>query len=247
MKVINQVLTGDKNKEQVKIDEKTYYVCAVCGRLSFHKIKAYGVNYCAKHYKQVKKFGKTIDSNPRCRKDKNEIRIDGDIAYIDLYDINSNVRATAIIDAEDVPKVRYSKWRLSHGYVVTERKFAHQNDYLHRVVMKTSEFVDHINHNTLDNRRSNLRIITKSQNQMNSNYTGVSKTESNKYYAYIKINGKMLNLGLYIIKDEAYFARWYAETLLFKEYQYKGKQMPLIPGRRQMEIKEYVDRKVQRL
>ena len=247
MKTINTVSVGNPNDEETIIDGKTYYPCSVCGRLSYRKIKTGGQNYCKKHYDQLKKYGNVIDTNPRCRRDKNEIRIDGDVAYIDLYDTNGNRRSTAIIDSEDVPKVRYSKWRLSHGYVVTNRKFTTQNDYLHRVVLGTDNFVDHINHNTMDNRKANLRITTKSQNQMNSNYTGVSITPSNKYYAHIKINGKMINLGVYIIKEEAYFARWYAETVLFNEYQYNKKRMPFIPEQRADEIREYVNRKVQRL
>ncbi|MBQ2348402.1 MAG: HNH endonuclease, partial [Clostridia bacterium] len=41
---------------------------------------------------------------------------------------------------------------------------------LHRFLMNPTsrEEVDHINHNTLDNRKSNLRIVTTAQNQMNS-------------------------------------------------------------------------------
>lgn len=247
MKQLNTISVGNPHEEMVIIHKKIYYPCSVCGRLSYRKIKTGGKNYCQKHYNQLKKYGHVIDTNPRCRRDKNEIRIDGEIAYIDLYDTNGNKTATTMIDSDDVEKVRYSKWRLSHGYVVTSRKFATQNDYLHRIILSTNEFVDHINHNTLDNRKSNLRIITKSQNQMNSNYSGVSVTPSNKYYAHIKIHGRMINLGTYIIQDEAYFARWYAETILFKDYQYDGKKMPLIPEQRRNEIQEYIDQKVQRL
>ena len=178
--------------------------------------------------------------------DKNEIRIDGDVAYIDLYDMSGNVIATALIDAEDVPKVRYSKWRLSHGYVVSQRK-DNSDDYLHRIVLAVDDFVDHINHNPLDNRKSNLRVVTKSQNQMNSNYKGVTKTPNGKYYAHIKLHGKMLKLGVYIDEAEALYARWYAETLVFKEYQYYNKEKPVILKSRESEIKTYVEQKVQRL
>lgn len=247
MEIINEILVGDPNQKEVIINNKIYYPCAICGRLSYRKIKSNGLVFCQKHYNQFKKYGHAIDCNPRCKNDKNEIRIDKNIAYIDLYDVYGNKKTTAIVDADDVPKVRYSKWRISHGYVITDRKFTNQVDYLHRIILGTNQFVDHINHNTMDNRKSNLRIVTKSQNQMNCNYLGVSVTPSNEYYAHIKINGKMLNLGKYIIKEEAYYARWYAETFLFGEYQYNKKQMPLIPEQRQNEIKDYVNRKVQRL
>lgn len=42
--------------------------------------------------------------------------------------------------------------------------------YLHRVLMnaKKGQIVDHINHNTLDNKRENLRIVTFAENRKNS-------------------------------------------------------------------------------
>lgn len=62
--------------------------------------------------------------------------------------------------------------------------------------------VDHINHNTLDNKRCNLRVVTFRQNNQNvkkkgtSKYKGVSWDSTNKkWYASIKINGKTKNLG----------------------------------------------------
>ena len=81
---------------------------------------------------------------------------------------------------------------------------------------------------------------------MNANHKGVCKTKNNKYYAHIKINQKLISLGVYVFEEEAYFARWYAETLLFKEYQYP-KEKPQILKDREIAIMEYVDRKVQRL
>lgn len=42
--------------------------------------------------------------------------------------------------------------------------------YLHRVLMqpKKGEYIDHINHDTLDNRRENLKIVTPSENKRNT-------------------------------------------------------------------------------
>ena len=115
-----------------------------------------------------------------------------------------------------------------------------------RVILGTDQFVDHINHNRLDNRKSNLRIVTKSQNQMNVDYKGVGVRKDSKFYAYIKINQKMINLGVYIFEEEAMYARWYAETVLFGEYRYP-KPEPSILDDRKKDIREYVDKKVQRL
>ena len=48
------------------------YVCEVCGREMFRKIKSHGHIFCNKHYKQLKKYGHVLDSNPRTILDKNE-------------------------------------------------------------------------------------------------------------------------------------------------------------------------------
>ncbi len=115
---------------------------------------------------QYKKFGKFLDNNPRTKKDLNEIRVEEDIAYMDLYDKNSNVVATVIFDSEDISKVKYTKWKLSGtGYAQYGGKFDGKERHFHRAILQTKEMVDHINHNKLDNRKSNLRICNKSTNQ----------------------------------------------------------------------------------
>ena len=222
--------------------------CDICGRPIKNKIRSHGYTLCNKHYKQLKKYGKFLDNNPRTLLDKNEYHIDGDITYIDLYDNKCNVIAKAIIDTEDLNKVKYTKWKLSKsGYAMNTPKFSGMSKHMSRVILgDTKEFVDHINHNVLDNRKANLRIVTKSQNAMNSFHKGINQTKNKKFYAYIKINQKMINLGLYIFEEEALWARWYAEKLLFKDYAYP-KEEPYILESRKQDIKEYIDKKVQRL
>ena len=213
----------------------------------FRKIKSHGHIFCNKHYKQLKKYGHVLDSNPRTILDKNEFHVDGNITYIDLYDKECNVIAQAMIDTEDIHKVKYTKWKLSNsGSAMNTPKFSGGSKHMSHEILGTNEFVDHINHNKLDNRKSNLRVVSRAQNQMNVNYKGVSKTKSGKYYAHIKLNQKLLNLGVYIFMEEAYFARWYAETILFGEYRFP-KEKPYILPDREYEIMEYVDKKVQRL
>ena len=195
----------------------------------------------------MKKYGYCLDINPRTTMDKNTIVIINNKAYIYLCNKNANVIAASIIDAEDVPKVQHIKWKLSaSGYVMNTPKYKGSNIHLSRLILGTTEFVDHINHKTLDNRKCNLRTVTKSQNQMNSNYKGVTHTKQDKYYAHIKLNGIMINLGVYVDKEEAYFARWYAEQLLFKEFKYPKKKPIILPSR-ETQIKSYVEKKVQRL
>ena len=244
MQILNRVKTQTHDIEHH--DGKTYYRCSVCGRQLFRKIKSHGKVYCNKHYNQIKKYGTPQDTNPRTTYDKNEIIVDGKVARVKLYDAHCNHIATAIIDAEDVNKIRYTKWKLSaSGYAANTPKFSGSNKHMHREILGTDQFVDHINHNTLDNRKSNLRIVTKAQNMMNSNFKGVSPNGC-KWYAHIKINQKMLNLGNYLDEEEALYARWYAEQVLFKEFAYP-KPKPEILESRKSQIQEYVGRKVQRL
>lgn len=89
--------------------------------------------------------------------------------------------------------------------------------------------VDHINHNTFDNRKSNLRIVTVSQNNMNkglrrdntTGYTGVVWSNvSGKYLANIKINQKRIHLGTFSKIEDAVRARREAEEKYFGEYRF---------------------------
>lgn len=244
MKILNRVKTQTHDVEHH--DGKTYYRCCICGRQLFRKIKSHGKVYCKKHYHQLKKYGKPIDNNPRTILDRNEIIIEGNVAHIKIYDAHCNHIATTIIDAEDVSKIRYTKWKLSSsGYIMNTPKFKGSNKHLSRVILDTNEFVDHINHNPLDNRKKNLRVVTKSQNQMNANYKGVQHL-GGKWYARIKIHQKTIPLGGYLDEEEALYARWYAEQVLFKEYACP-KPEPEILKSRKSQIQEYINRKVQRL
>jgi hypothetical protein len=77
--------------------------------------------------------------------------------------------------------------------------------------------VDHINHDTLDNRLSNLRIVTTSENGLNrkgpmsnnrSGFVGVSWDEPRgKWKAYVGVAGVKEYLGLFHTPEEAYSAR----------------------------------------
>ena len=65
--------------------------------------------------------------------------------------------------------------------------------------------VDHINGNRLDNRRSNLRICTQSQNctsrkpwkENKTGYRGVNLLPSGKWRAAVKVNQKKIHLGVF--------------------------------------------------
>lgn len=77
--------------------------------------------------------------------------------------------------------------------------------------------VDHINHNKADNRRINLRICTRHQNNLNSSnnprgiskYKGVSLDKKSKIHpwrAYITHNKKFKLIGTFATEKEAALA-----------------------------------------
>lgn len=96
-----------------------------------------------------------------------------------------------------------------------------KNAYVHRILTKcpNDKVVDHINRNTLDNRMSNLRVVSRSQNMLNlSGVRGVDRNkETGKWRARIFINGIEYHLGYFEHKEEAYAARKEAEINLLAE------------------------------
>jgi hypothetical protein len=93
----------------------------------------------------------------------------------------------------------------------------HKNILLHRFLVDcpTGKCVDHINGNTLDNRRENLRICTQAENRYNSRksksntsgYKGVSYSNyAKKWRSQIKRNNKIIHLGYFETPEKAYEA-----------------------------------------
>ena len=139
--------------------------------------------------------------------------------------------ASALIDKESVEKVRAVKWYLSsNGYAVNKGGLEEGAVYMHRLIIDCPEglLVDHINGNKLDNRVSNLRVVTVAQNQMNrrtvrkntsSIYKGVSKNKRNgKWRSYIKYSGKYVSLGEFHAEIDAALAYDAAAIQYFGEY-----------------------------
>lgn len=77
----------------------------------------------------------------------------------------------AIVDDEDFAFLSQWKWQYSARYAVrTGPRPLRKNIWMHRLIINPPDEleVDHINRNTLDNRRANLRVVTHRFNIQNS-------------------------------------------------------------------------------
>lgn len=164
---------------------------------------------------------------PRERKVR-PIRIDGAIAYVPLTQGRE-----AIIDAADASLVGEYNWSFRQAW---NTGYAYSRcGTMHRLLFQVPAGmqVDHINGDGLDNRRSNLRAATPSQNSQNigkrrtntSGYKGVSRlSNSPKWRAQIRsadksqgCNGKVY-LGVFDTPEQAYAAYCEANKRLHGEY-----------------------------
>jgi len=134
----------------------------------------------------------------------------------------------AIVDADDYERLNRYKWHVgvypnnrvypSRWSVVKSKRIRMHKDILTPV---RGFVIDHINGNTLDNRKDNLRICTHSQNLTNvgkksnntSGYKGVSWNKSHgKWQSQICVNGKTTYLGHF--NDKLKAAKAYDDAAL---------------------------------
>jgi hypothetical protein len=139
----------------------------------------------------------------------------------------------AIVDVEDYEKLSQYDWHYyetgNKNYYAVRFKGA-KIVSMHRTVMNEpiNLVVDHKDGNGLNNRKENLRVVTRTQNHYNrrktirkttSKYKGVHRiTDRKAYCAKIRYKGKTISLGYY--KDEIEAAKAYDEAAkkYFGEY-----------------------------
>lgn len=138
----------------------------------------------------------------------------------------ANWKGEAIVDDDDYPRLSRFRWyRLPNGYVATKTKDGHHL-YMHREVMHTppGKHTDHVDGNKLDNRKSNLRICSKSENLRNrgkqtnntSGYKGVFYSiRAHRWRAQIVVERKAIHLGLFDTTVEAAQAYNEAAAIFF--------------------------------
>lgn len=137
----------------------------------------------------------------------------------------------AIVDDKDYELISQHKW-FAHRYknkFYADANFKEGNKYktirMHRIITGAGvgEEVDHINGDTLDNRRENLRICTKTQNRQNrhygygsSSYKGVYWHKHSKKWCAQIIRSTFI--GYFDSEEEAARAYDKAAIDLFGEY-----------------------------
>ena len=140
----------------------------------------------------------------------------------EIFELQKSV--IAIVDASDKKNLSKYNWRFDGRYAVTDvwnkSKKKSTKVYMHKIILTDNQEVDHINRNKLDNRKSNLRYVTRSENNLNqpvrkdntSGHKGVSYSKTKgRWVAYITIKKSTKKLGSYSNKLLAINARKKAE------------------------------------
>lgn len=158
---------------------------------------------------------------------KNVIEINGDVAVIRAKRRSGEV-VEFLVDAADLPLLQaaghswYAWWdrRGKKYYAATSmhREGKTKMLYLHRLLLGPSPLLaDHINRNTLDNRRENLRLVTYSVNNKNRSASALHRgghpchhgkgvtyhKQGRRWQAQVFVNGKTVYVGCFATKEAA--------------------------------------------
>jgi hypothetical protein len=131
----------------------------------------------------------------------------------------------ALVDAAGYEWLSQWKWlahrSVSHHFYAARgawdpvRKRRH-TVYMHRVLLATAGEVDHINGDKLDNRRSNLRAVTRLENTQNQRNKrsgcsaegiGIYRRPNGRWTAQVTVNYRNIALGTFDTHEEAMAAR----------------------------------------
>lgn len=239
--------------------------CDICGRKTNRIYRLEGYALCSKHMHQLYSHGKFLDTTRRTNNDLNDYKVQGEITTFFLYNQKNKQVGSFLIDTEDLQKVKFHKWRLSHSHAVTGLPAkGTQRDVSHVVMDFMAKdnpglVVDHINGNPLDNRKLNLRICSQQNNTMNksfmsnntSGFIGVSyKKDRNRWDPAIRSGQTRCHLGMTKDFEEAVYKRFIAEELIFRDFannaEHKRKEefCKDLPDKHKRELEDIVKNKL---
>ena len=208
--------------------------CNQCGKeipkTNTHSIVYNGVSLilCGKHYSQYIKYGHFLDSDQKSVQDSNEYEITPEGVWIYTFNRQGNPSGKFIIDIDDLERVLAHKWRFWKGDYFTGIVNSITISRFIANVTDPNLVIDHVNGDRTDNRRKNLRVTTQQNNLLNKGMMSNNSSEiagvwwdknRNKWVAEIRFNDIKCQLGRYELKEDAVFARYYAELKVFKEFR----------------------------
>ena len=185
--------------------------CDYCGKVHYRRpSRIWKQNYCCNDCYQI---GRLLES---------KINI-GD-KYAEIIINKQGTVLNVKIDKEDIDKVKQYRWcarydKTIDGYYIEawERGKNRKRLKLHRFVMDCPNDmqVDHINRDTLDNRKINLRICTQAENAQNKSMYKNNKLgekyiylyDGNKYIVQKRVNGKIKIIGRLRTLEDAIICR----------------------------------------
>ena len=249
---------GEENVYKVKIKEdltgKKFTKLTVIKRapdnfrIKKNGIREYYANWycncdCGKTDVIVKDYylRKGLKKSCGCLKNAGHIFVENDYNLNGDYGIGyTNKKEEFYFDLEDYDKIRnFRWWKNAYGYIVAyERGAGRKNARTIQMQWIITDLlncdhnriiIDHINGIRSDNRKSNLRIVNRTENNMNrkiqrnntSGCTGVYWSDyRNRWVACIELFGKHIHLGVFKKYDDAVKARKNAEEIYFGEYSY---------------------------
>lgn len=168
-----------------------------------------------------------------------------------------------IVDDEDYDRLMKHSWAWvpstsslsSAGYAVrkgSKRRGEPRTVQMHREILHAPKgtMIDHINLNSLDNRKENLRYADVHQNGFNrpkpimdctSKYKGVLRrlrpaNEAKPWTARIKYNDRHVELGTYPTEELAAGVYNYASRIFFGQFRHENEGVDEIPPDLQAEI-----------
>ena len=104
----------------------------------------------------------TMQKRWETMKKYNEFKADGNVVYVKL----SNCDKEMICDLEDWERLKKYCWAFDASTGYAKSIIGHAHSAIHKSMHPL--VTDHINRNKLDNRRKNLRSVTRRENALNS-------------------------------------------------------------------------------